>query len=50
MPVPTMGVTELVLEARDLEASERFYSDVLRLPVMGRWEGTSFRGREAVWL
>lgn len=50
MPVPTMGVTELVLEARDLEASERFYNEVLGLPVVGRWEGESFRGREAVWL
>lgn len=50
MPVLTMGVTELVIEARNLEASERFYSDVLGLPVVGRWEGDAFRGREAVWL
>lgn len=50
MPVPTMGVTELVLETRDLEESEWFYTDVLGLPVVGRWEGESFRGREAVWV
>lgn len=50
MPVPTSGVTEVVLEARDLEASERFYSHVLGLPVVGRWEGESSRGREAVWM
>ncbi|MEV6874384.1 VOC family protein [Amycolatopsis sp. NPDC051128] len=46
----TKGVTELVLEARDLEASERFYTDVLGLPVVLRWEGPTWKGREAVWV
>jgi catechol 2,3-dioxygenase-like lactoylglutathione lyase family enzyme len=50
MPVPTVGVTELVIEVRDLAASEQFYTGVLGLPVTGRWEGEAFRGREAVWL
>ncbi len=39
MPIPTKGVTELVIETRDLEASERFYTKVIGLPVVGRWEG-----------
>ncbi|WP_284749729.1 VOC family protein [Amycolatopsis sp. RTGN1] len=46
----TKGVTELVLEARDLEASERFYTEVLGLPVVLRWEGPAWKGREAVWV
>jgi catechol 2,3-dioxygenase-like lactoylglutathione lyase family enzyme len=43
--VPVTGVSELVLEVRDLEAAEEFYSDVLGLPVVDRW-----RDREAVWV
>jgi catechol 2,3-dioxygenase-like lactoylglutathione lyase family enzyme len=38
-------VSELVLEVVDLEASERFYADVLGLPVVDRWPD-----REAVWV
>jgi catechol 2,3-dioxygenase-like lactoylglutathione lyase family enzyme len=38
-------VSELVLEVVDLEASERFYADVLGLPVVDRWAD-----REAVWV
>jgi len=37
------GVSELVLEVRDLAASEAFYAGVLDLPVVDRWP-------EAVWL
>jgi catechol 2,3-dioxygenase-like lactoylglutathione lyase family enzyme len=40
---PFSGVSELVLEVRDLEAAERFYADVLELPVVDRWP-------RAVWL
>ena len=43
--LPVTGVSELVLEVVDLEVSERFYSDVLGLPVVDRWPD-----REAVWL
>ena len=39
------GVNELVLEVVDLEQAERFYADVLGLPVVERWED-----REAIWL
>jgi len=35
----------LVLEVADLEASERFYSELLGLPVVDRWPD-----REAIWV
>src|ERR1044072_8785178 len=45
MDLGVTGVSELVLEVVDLEASERFYADVLWLPVVERWpEG------EAIWV
>jgi catechol 2,3-dioxygenase-like lactoylglutathione lyase family enzyme len=50
MPIPTSGVTELVIECRDLAASERFYTEALGLPVVQRWEGPDWEGREAVWV
>ena len=43
--VRVTGVSELVLEVVDLEASEAFYSGVLGLPVVERWPD-----REAVWV
>ena len=43
--IPVTGVSELVLGVVDLEASERFYADVLGLPVVDRWPD-----REAVWV
>jgi len=43
--VPVTGVSELVLEVVDLEASEAFYSGVLGFPVVERWPD-----REAVWV
>ncbi|MGP4016380.1 VOC family protein [Saccharopolyspora sp. 5N708] len=46
----TSGVNELVLEVADLAASERFYTEVLGFPVIGRWEGEHWRNREAVWV
>jgi catechol 2,3-dioxygenase-like lactoylglutathione lyase family enzyme len=42
---PVTGVSELVLEVVDLEASERFYSEVLGLPVVERWPD-----RGAIWV
>src|SRR5437868_1745042 len=47
--IPVTGVSELVLEARDLAASERFYHDILGLPVVERWT-LEDDGREAVWV
>jgi len=43
--VRVTGVSELVLEVVDLEASEAFYSGVLGLPVVERWPD-----REAIWV
>ena len=43
--IPVTGVNELVLEVVDLEASERFYAEVLGFPVVDRWPA-----REAVWV
>ncbi len=45
MTLGVTGVSELVLEVADLERAERFYADVLELPVVERWTD-----REAVWL
>jgi len=45
MELGVTGVSELVLEVVDLEASERFYAGVLGLPVVERWEQ-----REAIWV
>jgi catechol 2,3-dioxygenase-like lactoylglutathione lyase family enzyme len=43
--IPVTGVNELVLEVVDLEESVRFYSEVLGLPLVERWDH-----REAVWV
>jgi catechol 2,3-dioxygenase-like lactoylglutathione lyase family enzyme len=43
--IPVSGVSELVLEVVDLEAAERFYSELLGLPVVERWPD-----REAIWI
>lgn len=43
--IPVTGVSELVLEVVDLEAAERFYSEVLGFPVVDRWPD-----REAIWV
>lgn len=40
------GLFEMVLEVGDLAAAERFYHDVLGLPVAARWDDD----RPAVWL
>lgn len=50
MPIATRGVSELVIEAKDLAASERFYTLALGLPIVLRWEGEAWTGREAVWV
>ena len=43
---PAIGLFEMVLEVADLAASERFYHDVIRLPIVERWTDD----RRAVWL
>ena len=43
--LPVTGVSELVLEVRDLERSEAFYAGLLGLPVVERWQE-----REAIWV
>lgn len=43
--IPVTGVSELVLEVVDLERAERFYAELLGLPVVARWED-----REALWV
>ena len=43
--VPVTGVNELVLEVVDLEGAEHFYSKLLGLPVVERWEH-----RDAIWV
>jgi catechol 2,3-dioxygenase-like lactoylglutathione lyase family enzyme len=43
--IPVTGVSELVLEVVDLEAATRFYTEVLGLPLVERWEQ-----REAAWV
>lgn len=45
MTIPVTGVSELVLEASNLEAAERFYAGALGLPVVERWPE-----RDAIWL
>lgn len=44
IPTPT-GMHEFVLEVLDLEATTRFYKDLLGLPIVDRWEGD----RNAIW-
>jgi catechol 2,3-dioxygenase-like lactoylglutathione lyase family enzyme len=46
MAFPMNGVNELVLEVTDLDASERFYTEVLEMPVIDRWGPP----RDAVWV
>ena len=43
--IPVTGVNELVLEVADLERAVHFYSELLGLPVVERWEH-----REAAWV
>jgi catechol 2,3-dioxygenase-like lactoylglutathione lyase family enzyme len=44
--LPVTGVSELVLHVQDLAAAERFYSELLGLPVVERWGDP----RAAVWV
>jgi predicted enzyme related to lactoylglutathione lyase len=43
--IPVTGVSELVLEVRDLDRAERFYAEAIGFPVVERWQE-----RGAVWV
>ena len=43
---PPIGLFEMVLEVADLGAAERFYHDLIGLPIVERWTGD----RPGVWL
>ena len=43
--IPVTGVNELVLEVADLDRAVRFYTEVLGLPEVERWDD-----RDAVWV
>jgi len=52
--VPVTGVNELVLEVLDLGVAERFYAEVLGLPVMSRsderiWVAAGSQTRIGLW-
>jgi predicted enzyme related to lactoylglutathione lyase len=54
---PVSGVSGLILEVSDLPATERFYSEVLGLPIVERWEGRGVtwvmageRSRIGLWI
>ncbi len=44
------GFHHLAIQVRDLPAAERFYRDVLGLPVVRRWPSTDGAGDRSVWL
>jgi catechol 2,3-dioxygenase-like lactoylglutathione lyase family enzyme len=46
--VGTVGLYEMVLEVADLARSERFYREVVGLPIANRWDDED--GRDAVFL
>ncbi|HWI22495.1 MAG TPA: VOC family protein [Baekduia sp.] len=48
--IPFTGVSELALEVPDLEVAERFYTEVLGLPVVERWTDRHPSPAHAVWL
>lgn len=50
MQPPTFGIHHLALVVTDLEAMERFYADVLGLPLVRRWHSADDTQQRAVWL
>jgi catechol-2,3-dioxygenase len=49
-PTGTIGLFEMVLEVADLATSERFYHEIIGLPVANRWDPNDADGREATFL
>jgi len=50
MQPPTFGIHHLALVVADLEAMERFYVDILGLPLVRRWNSADDTQQRAVWL
>jgi glyoxylase I family protein len=50
MRPPTFGIHHLALIVTDLEAMERFYVDVLGLPLVRRWHGVDDSLQRSIWL
>ncbi len=50
MSAPPSGIHHIALFVRDLPAVERFYRDVLALPVLRRWPAADGAGERSVWL
>lgn len=50
MQPPTFGIHHLALVVTDLEAMERFYVNVLGLPLVRRWMNDDETQQRAVWL
>ena len=46
----TIGMFEMVLEVADLEVSERFYREIIGLPLANRWGVETDDTRQAVFL
>ena len=46
----TIGLFEMILEVADLAASEKFYREVIGLPVANRWDPARSGGREGLFL
>lgn len=44
------GHHHLAVQVKDLAAAERFYVDVLGLPVVKRWPRDDGRGERSIWL
>jgi glyoxylase I family protein len=50
MRPPTFGIHHLALVVTDLEAMERFYVDVLGLPLVRRWHSGCGEQQRSIWL
>lgn len=45
-----IGMFEMILEVADLAESERFYREIVGLPVANRWDPARTSGREGLFL
>jgi glyoxylase I family protein len=50
MRPPTFGIHHLALIVTDLEVMERFYVDVLGLPLVRRWHSLDDAQQRSIWL
>ncbi|HVU52970.1 MAG TPA: VOC family protein [Polyangia bacterium] len=49
-PAAARGFHHLAIQVRDLASAERFYREVLGLPVLRRWPAADGAGERSVWL